>query len=97
MNRKKLVDVIEQVLTPVDDALDAELRKHLELTICDEVSQLFKTARHFVDVDYNQKQLSSLSAHSTKRLLTSKLAYETVKPVLDDCIDRSLVPDNDDA
>ena len=55
MNRKKLVDVIEQVLTPVDDALDAELRKHLELTICNEVSQLFSTARHFVDVDYNQK------------------------------------------
>ena len=88
MNRKKLVDVIEQVLTPVDEALDEELRKHLERTICNEVSQLFRTARHFVDVDYNQKQLSSL---------TSKLAYETVKPVLDDCIDRLMVPDNDDA
>lgn len=40
MNKEKLVDVIEQVLTPVDEALDEELRKHLERTICNEVSQL---------------------------------------------------------
>ena len=43
-----LVDVIEEVLTPVDEVLDAELRKHLERTICNEASQLFSKASHFV-------------------------------------------------
>ena len=77
MNKEKLVDVIEQVLTPVDEALDEELRKHLERTICNEVSQLFSKAGHFVVQDYGPS-------------MASKLAYETVKPVLDDCIDRLL-------
>lgn len=74
MNKEKLVDVIEQVLTPVDEALDEELRKHLERTICNEVSQLFDTARH-----YDSSRVNSSSA---------KTAYDIVKPVLDDCIDR---------
>ena len=78
MNKEKLVDVIEQVLTPVDEALDEELRKHLERTICNEVLNLFMAACTFVKNDYNQE-------YSSK---ASKLAYETVKPVLDDCIDR---------
>ena len=75
MNKEKLVDVIEQVLTPVDAALDEELRKHLERTICNEVSQLFSKASRFVAQEYGPSA-------------ASKLAYETVKPVLDDCIDR---------
>ena len=74
MNREKLVDAIEEVLTPVDEALDEELRKHLERTICNEVSQLFSTARH-----YDNGRVNSSSA---------KAAYNIVKPVLDDCIDR---------
>ena len=77
MNKEKLVDVIEQVLTPVDEALDEELRKHLERTICNEVSQLFNKASRFVAQEYGPSA-------------ASKLAYETVKPVLDDCIDRLL-------
>ena len=83
MNRKKLVDVIEQVLTPVDEALNAELRKHLERTICNEASQLFSRARHY--------------DNSTGVPSGAKAAYDIVKPVLDDCIDRLMVPKNDDA
>ena len=78
MNKEKLVDVIEQVLTPVDEALDEELRKHLERTICNEVSQLFSKARHFVA----QNQLNAGASSN------AKAAYDTVKPVLDDCISR---------
>ena len=77
MNKEKLMDVIEQVLTPVDEALDEELRKHLERTICNEVSHLFFNARHFVDDNVSNEG-------------PGKLAYDTVKPVLDDCIDRLL-------
>jgi len=75
MNKEKLVDVIEEVLTPVDEALEKELRKHLDQMICREVSELFRKAGFFVDDDIPNKEYS-------------KLAYETVKPVLDDCIDR---------
>lgn len=74
MNKEKLVDAIEEVLTPVDEALDAELRKHLERTICNEASQLFSEASH-----YDNSRVNSSSA---------KTAYDIVKPVLDDCIDR---------
>jgi len=75
MNKEKLVDVIEQVLTPVDELLEKELRKHLDQMICREVSELFSNARNFVDDDIPNKN-------------PGKLAYEIVKPVLDDCIDR---------
>ena len=78
------MDVIEQVLTLVDEALEKELRKHeeelrkrLEWTICNEVSQLFSKASRFVAQEYGPSA-------------ASKLAYKTVKPVLDDCIDRLL-------
>ena len=78
------MDVIEQVLTLVDEALEKELRKHeedlrkrLEWTICNEVSHLFFNARHFVDDNVSNEG-------------PGKLAYDTVKPVLDDCIDRLL-------
>lgn len=87
MNKEKvvnvLVDVIEEVLTPVDEVLDAELRKHLERTICNEASQLFSKASHFVA----QKQLNVPHVGTSS---SAKAAYDTVKPVLDDCIDRLL-------
>jgi len=84
LNRKKMVDLAEQVMTEVDGELEKVLRHQLERRLCDRLQIVIGKAGNFV------AQGGDASAESKK-------CYKMVKPVLDDCIDRLLgVPSKDE-
>jgi uncharacterized protein YktB (UPF0637 family) len=88
LNRKKMVDLAEQVMTEIDDEMRKELRQSLERRICDRLLFVIGKAANFV------VQNSSNSPYASAE---SKKCYKMVKPVLDDCIDRLLgVPSKDE-
>jgi hypothetical protein len=83
MNRKKLVEVADEVMLEVDIEMKGELRKNLEEKLCERLSILFDRASTHV----RYKGSSFPDAAANKR---QKEAYESVKPVLDDCLDKIL-------
>ena len=80
MNKEKLVDLGEEVLTDIDAALEKKLRRHLEQELCSRLSRIFNKASSFAAQDYDKSAS-----------LESRKAHASVKGVLDDCIDRLLV------
>ena len=88
LNRKKMVDLAEQVMTEIDDEMRKELRQSLERRICDRLLFVIGKASNFVVQNSSNTQYASAE---------SKKCYKMVKPVLDDCIDRLLgVPSKDE-
>ena len=83
MNRKKLVEVADEVMLEVDIEMKGELRKNLENALCKRLSKIFNNAGTFV----RYKDSSYPDAAANKR---QKEAYVSVKPVLDDCLDKIL-------
>ena len=82
MNRKKLVEVANEVMLEVDIEMKGELRKNLENALCKRLSKIFNDASTFVR--YNGSSFPDQSTTEEKK------AYESVKPVLDDCLDKIL-------
>ena len=76
MNKAKLVKLAEEILTNIDLDLEVELRKNLEEELCLQLGDKFIHARRHL-VFPNQSEVH-------------KKDYESVKPILDDCIDKLL-------
>ena len=79
MNRKKLVEVADQVLMDVDDEFKIETRDYFEKELCRRLSRIFLQAESHFETATN-------SIYYSER----KEAYYSVKPVLDDCLDKIL-------
>jgi len=79
MNKAKLVELADEVLTDVDVDMQSVLRKELEINLCDKLSDIFKKAQrhHKYPLDVGQ-------------IVTNEKSYKSVKPILDDCIDKLL-------
>ena len=76
MNKKKLVELADAVLTDIDEALQTQIRKELEKELCERLADKFRYANHwllFHNKDTNNKE-----------------SYESVKPILDETIDKLL-------
>ena len=77
MNKAKLVKLAEEVLTNIDTDFEAEYRENLEKELCSQLSDMFIYARrHLVFGNENED--------------SHKKYYKSVKPILDDCIDKLL-------
>ena len=77
MNKAKLVELTNEVLTDIDVDMQSVLRKELEASLCDKLSDIFNEAKrhhNIYDCQHRQNQKS----------------YKAVKPILDDCIDKLL-------
>jgi len=79
MNKEKLVDLGEEVLSDIDVALEKTLRRHLEQELCSRLARVFSKAASFAAQNYDKD--SSLE---------SRKAHASVKGVLNDTIDRLL-------
>jgi len=79
MNKKKLVELAEEVLTDIDADLETEFRNHLEKELCNKLGRKFDHASSYLYGNKNPKIKKSY-----------KESYEAVKPILDDTIDKLL-------
>jgi len=78
MNKGKLVELVEEVLTDIDEASKDSLRQELEPNMCYALSRRFLHAYYY-------------SRDTSKEGIDRKnyaYAYDSVKPILDDCIDK---------
>ena len=85
MNKAKLVELANEVLTDIDDASKDSLRQKLELNICD---ALYK---RFLHSYYYLRDTSEVGINRDNY----EYAYKAVKPILDDCIDKILGETNE--
>ena len=76
MNKAKLLELADEVLTNIDVDMQSALRKELEINLCSKLSDIFYEAK-----------LHEFSAYKTKK---NQKSYKAVKPILDDCIDKLL-------
>lgn len=79
MNKKKLVELAEEVLTDIDKELEGELRKELEKELCERLADKFRHANYHLSLGSRGKNDESY-----------KKSYDSVKPILDDAIDKLL-------
>ena len=77
MDRKKMKDLAEQVMTEIDDKMEERLRQEYEGRLCKGLTAVFSNALQFINHGYHKD--------SQQR---NKEAYEMVKPMLDDCLDK---------
>ncbi len=77
MNKGKLVKLAEEVLPDIDVDMESVLRKKLEEKLLHKLSDRFRSAYYY-------------HHWLTKRREEHKEDYESVKPILDDCIDKLL-------
>ena len=78
MNKTKLVELADEVLTHIDMDMKVVLRDQLERALCGKLSRIFEKARiHNAPVPLVNKD-------------KYQKAYASVQPILDDCIDRIL-------
>ena len=87
MNRKKLVEVADEVMLEVDIEMDGELRKDLENKLCRRLSNVFDDAAGYARYGGTRYGNDVSRSEQNKR---EKKAYTSVKPVLDDCLDKLL-------
>ena len=80
MNKKKLVELAEEVLTDIDADLEKKLRKELKKELCERLSTIFSHAKY---------HLSSFS-YGNENNKDFKKSYESVKPILDEAINNLL-------
>ena len=78
MNKTKLVNLAEQVLTDVDNKLKKQNREYLETKLCEELSRIFQLAKN-----HTQYYMDGEDSKYKK-------TYESVKPILDEAIDNCL-------
>ena len=79
MNRKKLVELADEVLWDVDIEMEKGLRDHFEVKLCYRLSRIFSQASYLKDVKNHDLHYDAYQK-----------AYDSVKPVLDDCLDKIL-------
>tara|TARA_Y100000768_G_scaffold204118_1_gene153704 strand:- start:1073 stop:1318 length:246 start_codon:yes stop_codon:yes gene_type:complete len=77
MNKAKLVELAEEVLPDIDVDMESVLRTHLELKLTDKLSDRFRSAFYYLTWEGEPRK-------------DHKKDYESVKPILDDCIDKLL-------
>jgi len=79
MNKTKLVELADEVLTDVDVDMQSVLKKELEINLCEKLADIFFAAQrhHKYPLDVG-------------RIGKSEKSYKAVKPILDDCIDKLL-------
>ena len=87
MNRKKLVEVADQVMVGVDMEMDGELRRELEVKLCKRLSSVFYDAAGYVSKGGTRYLGDPLRK---KQSQMEKKAYDSVKPVLNACLDKIL-------
>ncbi len=75
MNKAKLVKLADEVLTDIDAESKDYLRECLEQKLCGRLSDIFASARYAANYPRDNQR---------------KKDYESVKPILDDCIDKYL-------
>ena len=75
MNKAKLVKLADEVLTEIYDDSKDYLRECLEQKLCGRLSNIFASAQYSANYPKENKR---------------KKDYESVKPILDDCIDKLL-------
>ena len=85
MNKAKLVELANEVLTEIDDASKDSLRQKLELNICDALYKRFLHSYYYS----RDKSKEGIDRDNYE------YAYKSVKPILDDCIDKILGETND--
>ena len=79
MNRKKLVEVADEVLTDIDDEFKKETRDYFEKELCRRLKHIFLQAETYFETSRTDIWFAE-----------RKEAYESVKPVLDDCLNKIL-------
>jgi len=77
MNKKKLVELAEEVLTDIDADLEQQLRDNLEEELCKRLSRKFLHASYHLTWAHEGNE-------------GYKKSYDSVKPILDDTIDKLL-------
>ena len=77
MNKKKLVELAEEVLTDIDEDLQTQLRKELEKELCERLSRIFLHGSYHLTWTHEGNE-------------GYKKSYESVKPILDDTINKLL-------
>ena len=82
MNKLFLVGLADQVLTDVDDEFKNKAREDFEKGLCERLSCIFNDAGNHI---YGNKSSTDYDIR--------KKAYESVKPVLDDCLNKILGDD----
>tara|TARA_R100001015_G_C4437295_1_gene32188 strand:+ start:135 stop:383 length:249 start_codon:yes stop_codon:yes gene_type:complete len=78
MNKAKLVELADEVLTDVDDDIELVLRKQLEILLCERLSRKFNQAGYHLE-DSREKKHKPYER-----------TYISVKPILDDSINKFL-------
>ena len=78
MNKKKLVELAEEVLTDIDADLEEELRKELEKELCERLSGVFLHGNYHLRWGHQKGNEGY------------KKSYDSVKPILDQAIDKLL-------
>ena len=79
MNKEKLVDLGEQILSDIDIEMNQELREILEQALAKRLYKVFYDAQIWIGT-IDKKRCTD----------QQKESYDKVKPVLDDCLDRVL-------
>ena len=79
MNKLFLVELADQVLTDVDEEFQDKAREYFEKRLCERLSNIFNNAGNHI---YGSSTSTDYD--------TRKKAYESVKPVLDDCLNKIL-------
>ena len=86
MNKKKLVELADEVMVDIDIEMDHTLRQELEAKLCKLLSSVFYDAGGHV----RHKGVWPNDPSRKKQTEIEKKAYESVKPVLDDCLNKIL-------
>ena len=81
MNKAKLVELADEVLTDIDISMKSEQRNYLEKKLLRVMSERFLHAGFC---------LNYLTTNDKKWAKKYEKEYQSVKPILDDCIDKLL-------
>ena len=81
MNKAKLVELADEVLSEIDVDMECVLRKQLEKQLCERLSRKFNQAHY---------HLNYLTLNDNEWAKKYENQYQSVKPILDDSIDKLL-------
>ena len=81
MNKAKLVELADEVLTDIDVGMKSVQRNYLEKKLLDAMTQRFLHARYC---------LNYLTTNDKEWARKYEKEYQSVKPILDDSIDKLL-------
>ena len=87
MNKAKLVELADEVLTNIDVDMQSVLRKELEVSLCAKLYDIFFEARQHHTCHL---QLLKTYGKDDGQIGKNEKSYKAVKPILDDCIDKLL-------